>query len=280
MIRVIKMDNDIRRELIEKSPITYSGLRKLNIGAGTLHLIQGLIMLALGALITWNRDIYTFYLKFKIISLAPPTFQVLPDPQVAFTVTYLGVILASFLLISGVAHYIIAFVRNKQYNENLKKGMNPYRWYEYALSSSIMLVILATFVGVWDLWSLVMIFVLNAMMIMFGYIMEKINQYPKKTDWSPYLLGCISGFTPWLVIAAYFVAALGSGETDPPTFVYLALLIYFIMFNTFSINMILQYKGIGKWKDYLYGERVYIILSLVAKTILAWLVFIGIYAPF
>jgi hypothetical protein len=41
-----------------------------------------------------------------------------------------------------------------------------------------------------------------------------------------------------------------------------------------------EYKGIGKWKDYLYGERVYIILSLVAKTILAWLVFIGIYAPF
>jgi len=52
------------------------------------------------------------------------------------------------------------------------------------------------------------------------------------------------------------------------------------MFNTFSINMILQYKGIGKWKDYLYGERVYIILSLVAKTALAWLVFIGIFAPF
>jgi hypothetical protein len=57
------------------------------------------------------------------------------------------------------------------------------------------------------------------------------------------------------------------------------LLIYFIMFNTFSINMVLQYKGVGKWKDYLYGERVYIILSLIAKTALAWLAFIGIFAP-
>ena len=157
--------------------------------------------------------------------------------------------------------------------------MNPYRWYEYAFSSSIMIVIIATFVGVWDLWSLVMIFILNAMMIMFGYLMEKINQFPKKTDWSPYLLGCISGLTPWIVLAAYFVAALGSAETEPPSFVYAILLIYFILFNTFSINMVLQYKGVGKWKDYLYGERVYIILSLVAKTLLAWIAFVGIFAP-
>ena len=274
------MDNDLRREYISKSPISLSGLRKLNIAAGILHLIQGVAMLSLGLLITWNREIYTFYLKFKIISLIPFKFQVLPDPQVAFKLGYLGVILSSFLLISAAAHFIIAFLKTTHYEENLKKGMNPYRWYEYALSSSIMLAFLSTFVGVWDLWSLVMIFVLNAMMIMFGYLMEKINQYTKKINWSPYLLGCISGFTPWVVTAAYFIAALNSAETKPPTFVYLTLIIYFIMFNTFSVNMILQYMGVSKWRDYLFGERVYIILSLVAKSVLAWLVFIGIYAPF
>ncbi|UCD40590.1 MAG: hypothetical protein JSV87_04870, partial [Candidatus Bathyarchaeota archaeon] len=52
-----------------------------------------------------------------------------------------------------------------------------------------------------------------------------------------------------------------------------------ILFNVFAINMVLQYKGVGRWKDYLYGERVYIILSFVAKTILAWLVFVGVFAP-
>lgn len=274
------MDNELRRELISKSPISFSGLKKLNAGAGIFLFVQGIVMVALGYLLTWNRDIYTFYLKFKIISLAPPSFQVLPNPEVIFTLTNLGVILSSFLLISGIALLLIAFVRNDSYVRNLKKGMNPYRWYEYAITSSIMIVIIATFVGVWDLWSLVMIFVLNAIMIMFGYMMEKINFYTKKTDWSAYLLGCVSGFTPWVVLAAYFVAALGSSETNPPTFVYLTLLLYFILFNTFSVNMILQYKGIGKWKDYLYGERVYILLSFIAKTILAWLVFAGVFAPF
>jgi len=189
------------------------------------------------------------------------------------------VILSSFLLISAIAHFTIAFLKTKNYNDNLKRGMNPYRWYEYFFSSSIMLVIIATFVGVWDLWSLVMIFVLNAVMILCGLLMEKINSLTKETDWSAYLVGCISGFVPWIVLAAYFVAALGSTETNPPDFVYAILLIYFIMFNTFSINMVLQYKGIGKWKDYLYGERVYIILSLIAKTALAWLAFVGVFAP-
>lgn len=39
------------------------------------------------------------------------------------------------------------------------------------------------------------------------------------------------------------------------------------------------YKKSGKWKNYLYGERVYIVLSLVAKTILAWLVLFGAMQP-
>jgi len=241
-------------------------------------LIQGIIMVALGLLKTYPRDIYTFYLKFEIIS--PSIFQVAPNPQVLFTIDYVGVIAALFPLISAIAHFTIAFPENESYNQNLKKAMNPYRWFEYAFSSSIMIVLIASFVGVWDLWSLVMIFVLNAMMIMFGYLTEKINQYAEKTDWSPFVLGCISGGTPWIVLYSYFVAAISSVNADVPTFVYMILFIYFILFNVFAVNMVLQYKGVGRWKDYLYGERTYIMLSFIAKSILAWLVFIGIFAPF
>lgn len=274
------MDQKEKLELIAKSKISFGYLKRINIAAGMLHLVQGSLMLALGLLISWNRDIYTFYLDFNEISTNPFVFEVLPHPQVAFTLSYLGVILASFPLISALAHFLIAFPKNKKYNQNLSKGMNPYRWYEYAFSSTIMILLISTFVGVWDLWSLVMIAVLNATMIMFGHLAEKVNQYTEKTDWSAYIYGCISGGTPWIVLYAYFIAALGSAETQPPTFVYLALLIYFVMFNSFAINMLLQYKGIGKWKDYLYGERTYIVLSFVAKTFLSWIVFIGIFAPF
>jgi len=110
-------------------------------------------------------------------------------------------------------------------------------------------------------------------------MMELVNQKTEKTTWSPFILGCISGGLPWVALYAYFIAAVRSVDVQIPTFVYFILFIYFILFNVFAINMVLQYKGVGRWKDYLYGERVYIILSFVAKTILAWLVFIGVFAP-
>jgi hypothetical protein len=72
----------------------------------------------------------------------------------------------------------------------------------------------------------------------------------------------------------------GTGNFDQvPWFVLAIIGTYFVAFNTFPINMILQYKGVGKWKDYLYGERTYIVLSLVAKSFLAWLVLFGAMQP-
>ena len=274
------MNSAERRQIIAKSPISFKYLKRFNTIAGMLHLVQGLAMLALGLSLTWSRSVYTFYLKFSVISTSPPLFKVSPNPQVLFTANNLGAILASFLLISAAAHLIIAFVKNRKYNENLANGMNPYRWYEYAFSSSIMIVLISLFLGVWDFWSLVMIFTLNAMMIMFGYLMEKMNQRTEKTDWSAFLLGCISGGIPWVVLLANFIGLAMSTSLRPPTFVYMIVVIYFVLFNSFAVNMVLQYRGVGRWKDYLYGERVYIILSLLAKSILAWIVFVGIFAPF
>jgi hypothetical protein len=274
------MDYRKRQEIIASSTISPKYLKRFNAAAGVLHLVQGIIMLVLGGLLEWERDIYTFYLDFNLVIGPPLEIQVVPNPQILFTVGYLGLFVASFPLISALAHFSIAYAVNEEYNENLAKGMNPYRWYEYAFSSSIMIVLIALFVGVWDFWSLAMIFVLNAMMTMFGLLMELVNQKTEKTNWSPFVFGCISGGTPWVVLYAYFIAAVRSTGLEPPTFVYLILFIYFFVFNIFAVNMVLQYAGVGRWKDYLYGERFYIILSFVAKTVLAWLVFIGVFSPF
>jgi hypothetical protein len=64
-----------------------------------------------------------------------------------------------------------------------------------------------------------------------------------------------------------------------PWFVFAIFGIYFFLFNLFPVNMVLQYKKVGRWRDYLYGERAYIILSLVAKSLLAWVVFAGTLRP-
>jgi len=271
-----------RQEIIAKSPITFGYLKKFNIGAGILQLVNGLIMLVATFALTWPKgtDLYTFYLNFQHVAPTSPAFFGYPNPQVIFSVNHLGALLAVFPLISALDHFLVAFPRNRNYIENLKKGMNPYRWYEYAFSSSIMIWIIATFVGIWDFWSLAMIFLLNALMIMFGYLMEIVNQYTEKTNWSAFILGSISGGFPWVVLFAYFTGDIISSQNAVPRFVYAIFIVYLILFMSFAVNMVLQYKGVGRWRDYLYGERAYIILSFVAKTVLVWLVFAGLFKPF
>jgi hypothetical protein len=276
------MNTQERQEIIAQSPISFGYLKRFNLGAGILHLINGVAMLALTFLLSWPKgtDIYTFYLQFQPVPGPTAVLMASPNPQILFTITHLGVLLAAFPLISAFAHFMIAGPKNKTYNENLKKGMNPYRWYEYAFSSSIMIWVIATFVGIWDFWSLAMIFVLNAMMIMFGYLMELLNQKTDKTNWSPFILGSISGAIPWVVLFAYFTGAVISSSGSVPNFVYAIFITYLILFMSFAGNMVLQYRGSGRWRDYLYGERVYIVLSFVAKTVLVWLVFAGLFKPF
>ena len=281
-MEVEKINSKERQEIIAKSAISFQYLKRFNIGAGILQLINGIAILSLTFLLKWPKgtDIYTFYLKFQHVSPTSTGIFGSPNPQVLFTLSHLGVLLAAFPLISAIAHFTIAFPKNKSYTENLKKGMNPYRWYEYAFSSSIMIWVIATFVGIWDFWSLAMIFLLNALMIMFGYLMELINQNTEKTNWSAFTLGSISGGFPWVVLFAYFTGDIIASQNSVPRFVYAIFIVYLILFMSFAVNMVLQYRGVGRWKDYLYGERAYIILSFVAKTLLVWLVFAGLFKPF
>ena len=64
-------------------------------------------------------------------------------------------------------------------------------------------------------------------------------------------------------------------DAEPPAFVYGIFVSLFLFFNVFALNMVLQYKRTWRWRDYLFGENVYIVLSLTAKSLLAWQVFSG-----
>lgn len=249
----------------------FTGLRRFNAIMGFLHLVQGIFMIAVSRATTY--PIFTNYLSFDVA-----TRSLKPNTQLFYELPF-GPAVAMFLLISAVAHFYLATIGYGRYVENLKKGMNPVRFYEYALSSSLMIVLIGMLIGLWDLGAIILIFTLNATMNLFGIMMELHNQHTKKTDWTAFIYGCVAGFVPWVVIALYFVGAVNSGDAKPPAFVYAIVPTLFVFFNIFAINMVLQYKKIGPWKDYLFGERVYIILSLLAKTVLCWLIWTGTLAP-
>jgi hypothetical protein len=249
----------------------YQGLRRFNLSMGFLHLIQGILMIVLSNDTAY--PIYTNFLKFDL-----STRSLVPDPKLVYELRF-GPAVATFLLLSAVAHFFLATVGYKLYVSNLKKGMNPVRFYEYALSSSVMIVLIGMLVGIYDLGAIILIFGVNAMMNLFGIMMELHNQNTTKTNWTSFIYGCIAGIIPWIVIVLYFMGSLSGEGGKPPAFVYAIIPTLFVFFNIFAVNMVLQYKKVGRWKDYLFGERVYIILSLTAKTVLAWIIFAGTLAP-
>jgi hypothetical protein len=259
-------DND--KAIQEKK---FKGLRIFNLVMGFLHLIQGVFMIVIS-----NDKTYPIFTNFLTFDLE--TFSLVPDPKLWYELPF-GVAVAVFLLISAVAHFSLSTFGYKWYVRNLKKGMNPARFYEYALSSSLMIVLIGMLVGIWDLGSIILIFSVNATMNLFGIMMEYDNQNREKTRWTSFIFGSIAGIVPWVVIMINFLSALNSAGAEPPGFVYAIIPTIFVFFNIFAINMLLQYKKVGPWKDYLIGERVYIILSLAAKTALAWMIFSGTLAP-
>jgi hypothetical protein len=249
----------------------YSSLTRFNIGMGFLHLIQGIFMWLVS-----NDTTYPIYTNF--LSFNTQTFELTPDPEILYELPF-GPAVATFLLISAFAHFYLATLGYDRYVKNLKLGMNPVRFYEYALSSSLMIVLIGMLAGLWDLGAIILIFGINAMMNLFGIMMELHNQNTKETKWTAFVYGSIAGIIPWIVIVIYFLGSVSSGDAKPPAFVYAIIPTLFVFFNIFAVNMVLQYKRIGRWKDYLFGERVFIVLSLTAKTVLAWLIFAGTLAP-
>jgi hypothetical protein len=259
-----------------KSKISFGYLRKFNGAMFALHLIQAILMLWLGLILT---KIAEFKLPFTVSFLKyDETLKTLVTNTRNIGSLQIGVFASIFLFISALAHFLVILPKvNDFYNSRLLKNTNYFRWFEYSLSSSVMIVIIAMLFGVYDLGSLLLIIGCNATMNLLGLMMEIHNQSTEKINWSSFIIGCIVGIVPWIIILMYFLG--GGNYSQIPWFVYAIVVTYFVLFNLFPINMILQYKKVGRWKDYLYGERGYIILSLVAKSLLAWLVFAGTMQP-
>jgi Heliorhodopsin len=181
-----------------------------------------------------------------------------------------------FLAISAIALLLIASpMVFPWYKRNLLESRNYGRWIEYFFSSSIMIVLISQIVGISDIAALLAIFGINASMILFGALQEKYEK-PGKPGWFPFWFGSFAGIIPWIAIVIYTWAP--GIKASPPGFVYGIIASLFVFFNCFAVNMVLQYKKVGPWRDYLFGEKVYIILSLTAKALLAWQVFFPVLA--
>ena len=240
-------------------PPAASRLRRLNVVVGSVHALQAVVLLAIATAAS---------LPITGSFLVGPPGAGTTAPRASAACGSTGWSRRSCLL-AAVDHLTLSVGRPRRwYEANVARGINPARWVEYSVSASLMVALIAMLAGVRELVALIALFGVNAAMILFGLVQEQTNADRDEVDWRPFIYGCVIGAVPWIAIAAQLMISATDGD-GVPGFVVAIFISLFLLFNTFAVNMWLQYRGRGRWAAPEFAERVYLVLSLVAKSALA-----------
>jgi hypothetical protein len=236
-------------------------LRAWNLGLTLLHLVQAVAIAVLAG---------DFAIAVTSSFPEGPPGSPQPAPETLFEVP-IGWATAVFLGMAALDHLMTATLGRRTYESDLRRGINRFRWVEYSLSATLMVVLIGLYSGLTGITTIVAIAGANVGMILFGWIQELMNPPGRdSTTMLPFWFGTLVGLAPWVAIVVNVV-----GADTVPGFVYGIVVAQFVFFFSFGLNQWLQYRGIGAWSSYAFGEKAYLVLSLVAKSVLAWQIFGG-----
>lgn len=251
-------------EHVDRAARRYSSLRRWNLGLTILHGAQAVAVLVLAS---------DFAITVTSSFPQGPPGSEPPAPEALFDVP-IGAAIAVFLLLAALDHALTGTLLRGAYERSLGREINPFRWIEYSFSATIMIVLIGFYCGLTGLTTVVAIAGANVAMILFGWLQERANPPGRATTTMlPFWFGCVAGAAPWIAIGINLVGAEADGQL--PNFVIGIFVSLFVFFMSFALNQWLQYRGVGPWRDYLFGEKAYLVLSLVAKSALAWQIFAG-----
>lgn len=236
-------------------------LRRWNLALTLLHVGQAVavFLLATDFAVTVTRSLPT----------GPPGAPA-GSPEALFDVP-VGAAVAAFLALAALDHLLTATAFRRTYDADLRAGINRFRWVEYSFSATLMVVLISLYTGITGISALIGIAGANVAMILFGWLQESANPPGRTTlTMRPFWFGCVAGAAPWVAIGYNVVAA-----EEVPGFVIGIFVSLFLFFNSFALNQWLQYRQIGPWRSYAFGEKAYLVLSLAAKSALAWQIFGG-----
>ena len=219
-----------------------------------------------------------------------------------------GWMIISFHLLSFLFQGLAAItdwvpILGYKYSEMIKDGKNPLRFIEYSISASLMLMIIGLINGIVDIHLLFCIGVLTGSCQLCGLVVEYLNDDQLGLKWINHLNGWITFLSAYWCISRAFIASADAVEgVSPPDFVYAIVVILFLLYACFGLvqlfelmcvterfkcNALCKYdccKGEGRCPAFrrkdrcnpLYKEMVYVTLSLGAKLVLGWMLFVNI----
>lgn len=240
----------------------------LQLGAGIFHLLQG------GALtyLTFKQPDADERYQWPITRLGWE--KVLEDKTTRVDIAKL---LPYFSFLSSVNHLVSAAFYKSYYQNVLAVKQNWLRWTEYALSAGLMVFLIAILCGVTELRTLISLLMLNVVLQYMGLYIEYRKANQAETPELHALMAMAWGVfaSMWIHLFISFYTVISDEDVKPPKIVYWIIGIMFTLFASFGVAQAAYvYGGIGFEKyEFALGS-----LSVISKSLLAWMVYGGIVA--
>ena len=169
------------------------------------------------------------------------------------------------------------------YSNQLKQGKNDFRWLEYSITATIMILVLSSISAVKNTKIYFILAVMNIVLQGIGFMIENTTNLQVK------IVGLCIGFlllaATWYGILDSFYNALDDAKDipdreGPPDWVRGVIIPMFVWWLSFGIVALVQtinYKKKGY--DYIKYERGYIILSYLSKAFMGYYLAFGLTRP-
>lgn len=251
---------------LDTKRVTNEGLKRLNLLAGGLYLLQAVAVFLITSSDKGQNSIYTGLLSKDQISSDGGRQMLVHATQHLFNLNTVYVIALSLLIAAG-GHVLLATRRRKYYETDLKNSINSFRWVEMIFTVGLLAVALALSLGVAEVSLLVLVFIGLATYFL-SALSGELDRLSSGSKWNS-RIGLVAFLGGLAVTLIYLIASAVYGN-PPNLYVYLAA----ILFSAYLLTIYFQnFSKVNKkisTPKYLMNERNHILVSFVAKSAVAW----------
>jgi hypothetical protein len=262
----------------EPNPVTKAALNTWHKWLALLHFVQGLAIILL-AQDSDNRlfPVTNGYVVQDPLASADGNEVFVSAAKHAFDVN-LPYLLAAIFILTALAHFLAATYLRNRYENELEARASKTRWITFSVTFGLIVAAIALLVGVSDLGALISLFALTAVASLVALAIELNNQGRPKVRRLSFLISSFAGIVPWVVLGLYIINGAIYGELAA-WYVYAVFAALFLLFAAKAVVTYLQLRGNGRWSNYLYSERTYWVIALLANSALAWILYAGLLQP-
>jgi hypothetical protein len=264
----IKKDATTRRGV--GRALTAQGLRKL-------HLISAVVFVVLAVLAAvLMSDTAQQLMRGHLTSdaLASQTQTVFaPAQHVMASIQLRWVVVATMLVSAALAAW--RYYSALRERRALDSRISAWRWIDFAVTGALVIETIAFLSGMQDLVTLKLLGTLVASSAVFAWIAERENANANRVVKGSFIASFVTGALALLAINAYAVATIVYGIIRSPWYVYALYALAVVTALALALNQIREYRRVGSWGNYLFVERNYIVINLLAKVAFAVILIVG-----